>query len=327
MNLKASWLHEAGWGLMFHYLDKPASSNVESRTPAADWNRRVDGFQVENFARTVKETGTGYVIFTLGQNTGHFCAPNVVYDAIVDQPESLLSRRDLITEIAAALAPEVRLIAYLPSHAPANHPEAVRAMQLLPPWDGGAWGLRRFWSETEDADERLSVFQRHWEAVVAHWGQTWGEAVAGWWIDGCYFAERMYGGEAEPNFASFARALRAGNENRILAFNSGTAHPFQRVSPEQDYTAGEFSNRLPVPDIWTKLEATTDGMQTQLLGFLGEYWGRGEPRFPDELAVSYTRYVLERGVALTWDVPVSETGGIEDAYRRQLGKIGTYVNR
>jgi hypothetical protein len=318
MNPNASWLREVGWGLMFHYLDMPASSNIESRTSAADWNRRVDVFQVERFARTVKQTGAGYVIFTLGQNTGHFCAPNPVYDAIAGQPESLLSRRDLIAEIAAALAPEVRLIAYLPSHAPAKHAAVVRAMKLLPPWDGGAWGLKRFWPETENADERLTEFQHHWEAIIAHWGRTWGEAVSGWWLDGCYFAPKMYGGPEGPNFASFARALRTGNEKRILAFNSGTAQPLERVSPEQDYTAGEFSNRLPVPDVWTKLEATTDGMQTQLLGFLGEYWGRGEPRFSNELAVAYTRDITARGAALTWDVPISNEGQIPGAFFRQL---------
>jgi hypothetical protein len=318
---KTQWLREAGFGLMFHYLDKPASSNVESPTSSEDWNRRVDAFDVASFTRQVNNSGAGYVIFTLGQNTGHFCAPNSVYDDLVGVKPSLLSKRDLIAEIAASLAPEVKLIAYLPSHAPANHREAISALRLQPSWDGSAWGLKRFWPDAENADDRLSEFQTHGEAIIAHWGQMWGDKVHGWWIDGCYFADRMYRSEDGPNFASFAWALRAGNQKRILAFNSGTAKPLERLAAEQDYTAGEFSNKFPAHDVWTKLEAETDGMQTQLLSFLGEYWGRGEPRFPDGLVSSYTQYLNQRGIAMTWDVPFSETGIIPESFLRQLEGI------
>lgn len=313
---------------MFHYIDKPASSNVSSSTTPDEWNRRIDSFDVALFARRVRESGAGYVIFTLGQNTGHYCSPNPVYDSIVTphaSGASRLSRRDLVMEIADALAPEVKLIAYLPSHAPANHSEAVHALRCMPPWDAGAWGLKKCWTDSEAADERLSAMQRHWEAVIGYWGGLWGNKVAGWWIDGCYFAQRMYGGTDGPNFFSFAHALRQGNPERILAFNSGTAYPFVRLTPEQDYTAGEFSNRLPVDDKWTPLAATTDGMQTHLLGFLGNYWGAGEPRFPNALAGGYTRYLTQRGVALTWDVPITVQGDIPAVFLRQLESIAQSV--
>lgn len=306
---------------MFHYIDKPASSNIASATTAEEWNRRVDGFNVAEFARQVKASGAGHVIFTLGQNTGHYCSPNSVYDGIVGASSSLLSRRDLVAELAEALSPEVPLIAYLPSHPPANNASAGRALGCLPSWDAGAWGLQKTWADDESVDERLVVMQRNWEAVIAHWGERWGKNVAGWWIDGCYYSERLYRSAEEPNFSSFARALRAGNSDRLLAFNSGTGKPFERLAPEQDYTAGEFASRLPVSDKLTPLGASVEGMQTHLLGFLGDYWGAGEPRFSDALVASYTHYLTERGAVVTWDVPIAENGVIAGTFLRQLAAI------
>ena len=308
----------AKWGVMCHYLDSPASSHVASPTSPDEWNRRVESFDVAGFARQIQDLGADYLIFTLGQNSGHFCAPNAVYDELVGVAASRLSRRDLIAEIADALAPATKVIAYLPSHAPAKHREAVLGLRCTPPWDAGAWGLEKFWPDELDADARLSEFERHWEAIVRYWGETWGDKICGWWIDGCYFAETMYNHVEAPNFASLAAALRAGYSERIVAFNSGTAHPFARLAAEQDYTAGEFSNRLPFADKWTPLESTTDGMQTHLLGFLGRYWGEGEPRFPDELVRGYTRALTARGVALTWDIPISAEGKLSPLFARQL---------
>ncbi|AHF93304.1 hypothetical protein OPIT5_26900 [Opitutaceae bacterium TAV5] len=329
---RAAWLREASPGLMFHYIDNPASSTVASATTPAEWNQRVDSFNVPRFARLVRETGAGYIIFTLGQNSGHYCSPNAVYDELTRQQPSRLSHRDLVAEIADALAPDVKLIAYLPSHAPSNHPEAVNALRYLPPWDASLCSLTRFWPESSNADDRLTVFQRNWEAVIAHWGERWGEAVAGWWIDGCYFADRIYksatpeeiaGGA--PCEATLAAALRTGNPDRILAFCAGTARAFERVIAGQDYTAGEFSNRLPVSNKWHPLTATTDGMQTHLLGYLGDWWGEGQPRFTDDFVRAYTRHVGDAGAALTWDIPVTRDGDIPSAFLRQIETITSHV--
>lgn len=317
----SSWFHKARWGLMFHYIDKPASSNTPSETTAEEWNRRVDSFDVKQFARIVKESGAGYVIFTLGQNTGHFCSPNATYDQIVGLSPSKLSRRDLIAEIAEALRPEVQLIAYLPSHAPANDAVAVERFRLQPAWDAGAWGLPAHRNGTP-ADDRLSEFQCKWEAVVAEWGERWGKLVTGWWIDGCYFAKTMYGGTEEPNGESFARALMAGNSDRLLAFNTGTTYPFEQVTPSQNYTAGEVSTKFPVANKWEPLAGKINGMQMHILSYLGDWWGSGLPRFPDAFVKGYTQHVNDLGGMVTWDVPIMHDGEIPTTFRRQLAALG-----
>jgi hypothetical protein len=317
----SSFFNHPRWGLMFHYIDSPASSAVVSTTSSKDWNARVDSFDVAAFVEQVKESGAGHIIFTLGQNSGHFCAPNPVYDELTGIAESRLSHRDLVDEIASALSPEVKVIAYMPSHAPAHHREAVRALKCMPPWDCGAWGLQHFWTDKESADERVSEFQRHWEDILRYWGLKWGEKILGWWIDGCYYHEQLYGGETEPNFKTFAQALRAGNPERILAFNSGTDKPFVRLTQEQDYTAGEVSNAFPVPNKWQSLKEQADGQLLHLLSYLGSWWGEGNPRFNDQFAGGYTRQFIESGGMITWDVPIERDGHINSAFRQQLKRM------
>ncbi len=310
----------ARWGLMFHYLDSPASSAGASHTSAGDWNRRVDAFDVDDFASQVKESGAGYIIFTIGQNSGHFCAPNPVYDELTGLGESRLSRRDLIDEIATALTPEVKVIAYMPSHAPAMHVEAVRALKCLPPWECGSWGVNRFWAEEENADARLTEFQNHWQDILRYWGLKWRDKVAGWWLDGCYYYEQLYAGVAEPNFKTFAQALRAGNSSRILAFNNGTDTPFARLCPEQDYTAGEVSTSLPVHNKWKSLQEQAEGQQLHLLTYLGHWWGEGSPRFDERFVSSYTHLILQSGGMITWDVPIGLRGQISPDFLKLFAK-------
>ncbi|XHR31015.1 MAG: hypothetical protein ACFUZC_10705 [Chthoniobacteraceae bacterium] len=313
------------WGLMFHYIDSPASSSMISTTSSKDWNRRVDSFDVAAFVEQVKESGAGHIIFTLGQNSGHYCAPNPVYDDLTGITESRLSQRDLIDEIATALAPEVKVIAYSPSHAPAHHQEAVRALKCMPPWDCGAWGLQHFWTNEESADERLSEFQRHWEDILRYWGLKWGEKISGWWIDGCYYHPQLYSGETEPNFKTFAQALRAGNPERILAFNSGTDKPFVRLTKEQDYTAGEVSDVFPVHSKGMSLQEQAEGQQLHILSYLGSWWGEGSPRFDDQFACGYTRQLIRSGGALTWDVPIELNGNIPSDFREQLKRMRSSI--
>jgi hypothetical protein len=309
------------WGLMFHFLDSPASSTDLSTTSALAWNHRVDAFDVNAFAEQVKETGASYIIFTLGQNSGHFCTPNPVYDELTGIAESRLSHRDLIDEIASALAPEVNVIAYMPSHAPATHHEVVRALKCMPPWNCETWGYKRFWADAESADERLTEFQAHWEAILRYWGLKYGKKVAGWWIDGCYYHEKLYNADTEPNFKSFARALRAGNSARVLAFCSGTANPFMRLSEEQDYTAGETSTSFPVHNKWQSLKEQADGQQLHLLSYMGNWWGEGSPRFDDQFVAGYTRQFIQSGGVLTWDVPIDRNGHIPVKFRQQLKQM------
>jgi hypothetical protein len=331
---------------MCHYLAAPPSSEGTGGYTEEQWQETVDGFNAQGLAAQLAEAGAGYLLFTLGQNTGFYCSPNATYDALVGRVPSRLSRRDLIADLSDALAPYgIRLLAYLPSHAPAYDEVAVRALKCTPRWDPRQWSLRAETYGESDPDDRLTEFQRHWEAIIREWSVRWGKKVSGWWIDGCYHADLMYRFDDPPNFASFAAALRAGNPDSIVAFNPGVKVPIVCHTQEEDYTAGEIANALPVnmdaqwnrPDkeeVYWGMPARryVDGAQLHVLTFMGLYWcGGTAPRFPDEMAVGYTQHVHDMGGVITWDVPIEREGPrnglIPEAFLKQMKAIGRAQRR
>ena len=300
------WFRDARWGVFNHYL-APAELSAD------DWNSRVDGFDATDYAQQVASVGAGYVLFTIGQNSGHYCAPNATYDDLVGIRPGKCSERDLICDLSDALGElGIPLLVYLPSGAPAA--DAVAAKRLKWKWgfEGGwpgGWKVR--------TGDRLEEFQQMWEAVIREWSLRWGQKVRGWWLDGCYFADEMYRHPEPPNFGSFAAALKAGNPAAIVAFNPGVLHPIVRHSPEEDYTAGEINE----PD---KVECTgrwIEGAQLHMLSYLGPTWGQGPPRFSDEQVVQYTRRINECEGVLSWDVPIDPEGRIPEVFLRQLAEL------
>ena len=70
-----------------------------------------------------------------------------------------------------------------------------------------------------------------------------------------------------PGFASFAAAMRSGNPNAIVSFNTGVEPNYQSVQPiteHEDYTAGEVDGCLPVYPI----APTVNGAQYHILSYL-----------------------------------------------------------
>jgi len=323
MQDKTEWFAKCGWGVFCHYLGAAPSSDGGPGLTSEDWSRRIDGFDVAGLAEQLGGFGTSYFFITIGQNSGHYLAPNSTYDRYVGISPSKCSRRDLVLDLHEALAPRgIRLLVYLPSGAPAADPVAVERL-------GWQWGFEGDWRdawEPKRTGNRLAEFQRKWEAVIREWSERWGTKVSGWWIDGCYFADEMYRCEDEPNFRSFAAALKAGNPDAIVAFNPGVLTPIICHTEHEDYTAGEIAQALPeCPGPWVE----RDGHRARfhILSYLGESWGRGSPRFPDELVLGYTKHVISKGGVITWDVPISKTGLIPEPFVRQLTFLSRRLSR
>ena len=305
MRANTDWFREAQWGVFTHYL-------ADDEMSAEDWDDQITQFDVDALVRQLADIGARYIFFTIGQNSGHYCSPNATYDECVGIRPSKCSSRDLISDLYDALAPKgIRLLVYLPSGAPAA--DAVAMEKLV--WK---WGFKGAWPSwnTDRMGLRLAEFQLKWEAVIREWSLRWEARVVGWWFDGCYFSDEMYRHPEPPNFQSFAAAAKAGNADSLVAFNPGVKVPVISLTESEDYTAGEISNAFPVcPGRWV------DGAQYQILSYLGQQWGRGEPRFPDEFAIGYTKHVVSCGGVVTWDVPIERQGTIPDAYIRQLAAL------
>jgi hypothetical protein len=319
---KTDWLHQARWGVMTHYLGAPPSTAGGAELTAEAWNRQVDAFDVPGLVEQLASTGAKYLLFTLGQNSGHYCSPNPVYDKFVGIEPSKCSRRDLVADLAKALKPrQIKLMVYLPSGAPAADPVARKKL-------GWLWGRPGDWQlPGEPVGGRLAEFQRRWEAVIREWSARWGNDVAGWWIDGCYFADAMYRFDDEPNFASFARALKAGNPEALVAFNPGVRIPVAAHTKHEDYAAGEVNlEQLPQAVAACRgrwLECEGAKVQFQILTFLGKTWCGGDrPQWPDEKIVALVKETAAKGGAITFDVPIQASGRIPQPFIDQLRAIG-----
>ncbi|MFQ5762725.1 MAG: hypothetical protein ACE5PO_06795, partial [Candidatus Bathyarchaeia archaeon] len=143
-----------------------------------------------------------------------------------------------------------------------------------------------------------------------------------WWIDGCYFADEMYRHEEPPNFKSFAEALKAGNPDSIVAFNPGVCVPVISHTEYEDYTAGEISNAFPVCP-----GPRVNGAQYHILSYLGQSWGQGPVRFPDEFVIGYTKHVISKGGVVTWDVPIRKSGLIPELFLKQLRTLSENIQK
>ena len=307
------WFFACRWGVFSCFLADTASNLQPINLRADEWSRRVDAFDVAGLTRQLVQAQVPYFILTLGQNSGFYLSPNRTYDEITGIQPSKCSHRDLIAELAKAFEPHgIRLLVYLPGAAPVS--DAVAKARL-----------------EEPLDERFTSLQRHWEAVCREWSLRWGRSVHGWWIDGPYNAPAYQHADA-PNYRSFAEALKAGNPDSIVSFNNGLRLPLYSMTEFEDFTPGEIERDLPVapgavPD-WSRLANFSRfhyGPQLHVLTLMGEWWGKGPLRFPDELTIGFTAFFNSKGGVVSWDVPLTPTGLLDETFRPQLEALGRAI--
>lgn len=330
MSKREEWFQGKKWGLFSHFLAGPAGNVLDRMMTSEEWNEKVDRFEVGKFAKQASQLHADYVGLTLGQNTGHFCAPNPTYDRYVEIYPSKCSKRDLVAELADELQKYgIDLMVYVPSGAPECDEQAVKKLEWV-------WGWEKVpgTEEYRKREDRLVDFQLKWQEIIADWSLRWGERVKAWWVDGCYFPDQMYKFDDEPNFKSFAAALRAGNPNAVIAFNKDINSPFCIQSEEDDYTAGEVGHHLPLVANLTPMDMDDSAehfaemikhRQLHVLSYLGKTWGQGNPRMPVELAEGYTKYINSKNGIVTWDIPLEPDGSISSNYFTFLRELDRSV--
>lgn len=301
---RAEWLRDAKWGVMTHYLADWIARRDKTEMSVERWNEMIDHFDVARLADQLASIGAGYYLITIGQNSGYYLSPNASYDRLVGIEPSKCSHRDLVADLYTALHRRgIPLVVYLPAGAPAGDRVAVAALD----WRRGP--------------DRNREFQLKWEAVIREWSTRWGDRVAGWWFDGCYWPNSMYRHPEPPNFASFAAAARSGNPKSIVAFNPGVYARILSITPHEDCTSGEIND--PAGIEFKRIDkGQRDGTQVHILSYLGQTWGRGDPRFTSDEVVRYSRQVWRQGGAVTWDVPIQTGGFISAPYIEQLKAVG-----
>jgi len=168
---RTDWFARAKWGIFNHDLFSEQSPGKDTTT-AEEWNRQVDTFDVKALASQVASTGAGYYFITLGQGSGHYCAPNATYDRYVGITPSKCSRRDLISDLYDALQPHgIALMAYVPADGSWADPLARKGLKMTEERRKGAGlngtKLRQSWDGFSPSSSR-GGFQENLPADGAH---------------------------------------------------------------------------------------------------------------------------------------------------------------
>ena len=215
-----TWLSEAGYGLMFQYGSWGYPHNVG---PAKPLDQQAADFNVDAFVAMVRETGAGYVIWSISWWGYHLDAPLTSPDAIVTAEggpaaPGLTAATDLIGDVAAACqAAGIRFMLYY--HTGDE--------------DSGWWPYQD-WPATfaTNGTGDRSTFFANWTEVVTEIGTRYGTD-----LDGFFFDDGMvlyYPAAYEALHA----AARTGNPNRLISWNNWV---LPSVSDFQDVWFGEGS--------------------------------------------------------------------------------------
>ncbi len=264
----------------------------------------VADFDVEALARQLESVGAGYLVLTLGQNSGFFNAPNPTYDRITGyDPGERTASRDLPRDLHRALEPRgIRLMLYLPCQAPNQDRRAQKA-----------FGLR----EGPDDQPIDLEFARRWAEVIEDWSVRYGDRVSGWWFDGGY----EWVGFDEETAQIYAEAARRGNPRAILTFNPGIG--LKRWTRAESYTAGELVDPFDV----VPSSRWVEGSQWHALTYLGSRWSARDTRHPTGRWVEWTRAVAAREGVVTldlgpnWDPQVGPIGSLAAAQLEQVDAV------
>lgn len=304
---RAAWLAEGSFGLMVHYLISPSGQTPGEKT--AEFNRIVDGFELDTFIQQFDSTGADWLIFTIGQNTGYYCSPNAWLDARLP---GHTSRRDLVHEIATRIhALGKRFIAYLPSEV---HMQAPDVQEVF------AWN---------PADQ--TEFQKRYQAFVRAYAEKLGSLLDGWWFDGCYEWEPFH--NSLYDWPSWFAAARSGNPNAIVCFNDGAfcINKIKPVTPLEDYHAGEVHQLVdgkiklghePDSPLYLPDSQFIDGVQWHALVPVDSTFEGGAPyHYSDEELIAFVKACKSVKGAVTINLPIGIEGKIPEASVAQMRRL------
>ena len=292
-NPNTDWFGQAKYGVFIHFLPSGQAGL-----------KQVEQFDVKALAAQLEEMGAGYLVLTLGQNSGYFNSPNAAYDQRTGfAPGERCATRDLPLELSQALQPKgIRLMLYLPCQVPNGDARAQKAFGL-------AQG-----AQDQPLDQ---AFAQKWSEIIQEWSDRYGDKVSGWWFDGGY--EHIHFNDAIAD--RYAAAVKHGNPKAIVTFNPGVK--VIRWTKAEDYTAGELNEPLRV----IPTERWLQGSQWHALTYVGDNWGRRNTRLTDEQWVEWARKVTVQQGVLTldmgpnYDITQGPVGSLAEAQVKQVKAI------
>lgn len=350
-NPLTDWFYEAEFGIAHHFLSNyfnlPGTYADDSEKwdrEAMTWDEFVGQFDAREYARQVNETGAKYVLLTLGQNSGSYCAPNEVYDKYMREagllkegeqnPKTTSMENDMPMKIAKALKPYgIRLMLYLPSNPPhsacwdetgtpngygyfSDYLVTTKVFDYTPGQDG---------VPSQKARKVLSE-------MVEWWSQHYGDLVSGWWFDGFYHsgAGSQTDMSLEYNVSTLANAAKAGNPYSIVTFNKGLNNPYAKITDYTDYTSGESQTLFPSASDTRWVMGDCQLFHFVPLGSSGTWQGRwgckGCSRSVEDMYHARTA-ALANNFVLCYDLKVNVRGELDPASFDQLKQVNRQLDK
>jgi hypothetical protein len=289
--VSASRMISAKYGLMFHWT----SQSMPREGPPLSYCDAVRNFDVDQFAKMVSETGAGFVVFTTSHAGFYFPGPNPVIDSILP---GRTCPRDLIGDMADAL----------------DHYHIQLELYFHPGHDDSPW-----WQRTHFDDEDKSAYFQQWRAIISSIGNRYGKKLAGWWFDDAAFTYYPF----NPDWEQMSAAARAGNPDRVVAYNSWI---LPRLNDFYDVYTGENGSWdtkfedltfLPVGGTGRYSGGPQAGLQAEITVIVNDSWGHfkrdqpiSSPRLSEDEFVSKLKDAISRKAVPLLDVEVYQDGTI-----------------
>ncbi|MBW1673634.1 MAG: alpha-L-fucosidase [Deltaproteobacteria bacterium] len=283
------WLVESKYGVMFHWTTQSQPRRGAEKKFHDFWDS-VDAFNVDAFADMVEETGAGYVIFTACHALQYFPAPIKTLEKILP---GRTSQRDLIAEIADALE--------------------KRGIKLIVYYHQG-YGDTPWLKAAGYYQSDKSEFYDNISNILTEVGLRYAKKVVGYWFD-----DRN---PLQP-FEQLYRATKAGNPDRIVAWNSWI---YPRTTEFQEYYAGEFGGGLKLPETSFFQEGgPAAGLQGHGMIFLDDPWIHHlinqdivAPRFSNKELIDYVKACISRDIIITMNMGIYQDGTVSEATLNQM---------
>jgi alpha-L-fucosidase len=292
------WFSDAGYGVMVHWtsLTMPETGSKKAFFDA------VNDFDVDLFAEQLEEAGAGYVIFTISHRQMYLPFPNATLDSVL--PGRTSQDRDLILDLYNALEPlGIKIILYHANIGSSAHDN---------PW---------YTASKFDVDNQY--FAQLQYDITTEIGLRYGNKVAGWWIDNCHESngyDNKFG-----DFSAYSAALKAGNPDRIIAYNFSGSGTWNTSKPAgiQEYAAGEQMSlsRLPASRFSGEASSQWHTAANMDYGSIPWYYNGNNnisPNYSNETVANFIRKVMLKGGVFSYNSANYQEGHMDDSTMNQL---------
>lgn len=292
--MRTDWFSEAGYGLFVHWTTNSLPKYGEKKPH----NEAVRDFKLDEFVAQVVASGAKFLFFTITHAEMKVPFPLKELDDVVSQ---YTAERDLISELADALEKhDIKLMVYF----------------------NGEDSMGKAWREVTGFETNPALHAEYCYKITEAISRKYGKKIHGWWIDCCYEPGICGGRGTRYDYERYANALRAGNEDSIVAFNfRGTcAWGSSWGKGISDFQAGEENGLDFLPKSRFSGEGDT---QWFALCWMDEYWVHEKEGVPSPVhqsyeVLEYVRAIKSKGGVFAYNCAVYQEGLIADKTFEQL---------